>query len=210
MKRIFYLVIIIGLPILIFFQYDRYRRFHPPQDYAFPLNDSIDVHYHDPEMVLKYYETAEQCATYARYCWREARVDVLRHDPYDPEHGDLVRRYQQMTSLARFLEGKLLASARLKAQGFSPADIREWEQQGISPTLFRVLQQTGPYPFIQVGEEGSAVMAIQRLLKARGRPLQVDGIFDQETQSAIIQAQEGLGLEVNGVVDRSMLEALTQ
>ncbi|GAB4408986.1 MAG: hypothetical protein OHK0039_12430 [Bacteroidia bacterium] len=71
MKRLFYLTVIIVLPILAFFQFDKYRRFHPPSEYSYAPHKGIDLQYHDPEVLLRYYQLATEADTYARHIWYE-------------------------------------------------------------------------------------------------------------------------------------------
>jgi len=209
MKRIFYLIVIISLPILLWFQYDRYRRFNPPTDYRLELNPGIDVNYYDPEVVLQYYKYAHESETYARYCWKKHKVDVLAPQLNNPEEQEMARIYNQIKSTASFIEQKLLASANMKSQGYSNEDIRSWETTGLSPENFMIVQILGePEGVIRMGEEGDGVWKLQRLFHEKGYDIRVDGVFDQETLIALNQFQETRNMKVTQGVDREVLEVL--
>ncbi len=209
MKKIFYLIIIISLPILLWFQYDRYRRFNPPSDYRIELNPGIDANYHDPEVVLKYYQYVLECETYARYCWKKYKVDVLAPELSDPEEKKMAMTYNQIKTTASFLKQKLLASANMKVQGYSNDDIRAWEATGLSPKDFSIFQILGKSEgVIRIGEEGDGVWKLQRLFNEKGYNISVDGVFDRETLTALNQFQETHNMKVTQGVDREVLERL--
>ena len=205
MKRLFYLICILGIPLLLFFQYDRYRRFHPPTDYTYTVNDSIDVAYHDPGVVSQYYESALECATFARYCWRKHKVDVRTPDWEDPEARKLARSYNQKVAQTRYWEQKLIRSAQWKAQGWETKDIQWMEKQGIDPLTYQAHQLLAPQGYLQAGDEGLGVLELQKLLLKVGRELKVDGIFDQETLREVQTFQQSNNLIVNGIVDKEMV-----
>jgi N-acetylmuramoyl-L-alanine amidase len=67
----------------------------------------------------------------------------------------------------------------------------------------------GNFPVLQIGMRGTAVVGLQQRLKARGLYLgAIDGIFGQETQSAVVLAQQNFGLIPNGIVDFSTWDVL--
>ncbi|MDR8389872.1 peptidoglycan-binding protein [Aliifodinibius sp. S!AR15-10] len=64
---------------------------------------------------------------------------------------------------------------------------------------------------LKIGDKGPQVMHLQSALKALGIGLPkygVDGIFGPETQQAVKQAQQKLGLQPNGIVDGILLNKL--
>jgi peptidoglycan hydrolase-like protein with peptidoglycan-binding domain len=64
---------------------------------------------------------------------------------------------------------------------------------------------------LKIGDKGPQVMHLQSALKAAGMDLPkygVDGIFGSETQQAVKQAQQKLGLQPNGIVDGILLNKL--
>lgn len=65
------------------------------------------------------------------------------------------------------------------------------------------------YGLIQVDDEGPDVVKIQLLLKEQGYyTKEVNGQFDQHTETAVKRFQEEKGLEINGVVGPKMLHQL--
>jgi Putative peptidoglycan binding domain len=210
MKRLFYLVTIISLPLIVFFEYDRYRRFHPPSEYGWPVHADIDPDYHDPEAVKRYIELGEGAASYARYIWKKQGIDVKRENPSDPEAKAYADTYRRYLASARHLEQKLLQSADLKKRGFSNEQIRRIEQEGISPETLQIKELTENKVLSVIGDEGPLVFEIQTLLKKRGLNLPVDGIFRDETDRAIRLFQQEQSLYPSGKMDERTFRRLLQ
>lgn len=208
MKRLFYLIVIIVLPILLFFQWKKYRRFNPPMEYSYPVNDSIDANYHDPGLVLTYYQAAEATGSYARYCWRKERIDVRYPNLDNPKEATAARTYQQHVATTQSLERKLLQSAKWKAQGMSNKEIQVMEGTGMNPTQLSYANILGDTGVVRLGAEGAGVWHIQRLLIQKGFEIRLDGIFDQETLAALNAFQLQDSLRQTYGVDQNVLQAL--
>ena len=205
MKRLFYLVMIITLPLIAFFQFDRYRRFHPPTDYEYPLNSGIDATYHDPTLVLKYHTTAHQIGTYAKHCWRKWKLDVHSVNPTDPRYAEQLMTYQQYLATTQQLEGRLLQSASWKAEGYSNAEIQQLEE-GKTLTTEQFVESLINNPILaKVGDRGPLVYEIQRALRKRSYDLPWDGIYRSETERDVRNFQEKQQLFPSGVVDKQTL-----
>ena len=67
MKRLFYLICIICLPLILWFQWDKYQRFHPPLEYQYEASGQADLQYHDQEVVAQYQKLILQIGPDARF-----------------------------------------------------------------------------------------------------------------------------------------------
>lgn len=57
------------------------------------------------------------------------------------------------------------------------------------------------FEVVEYGSTGNAVKALQALLNCHGQHLEVDGIFGQLTQTALIIYQDQKSLPSNGIAD---------
>lgn len=207
MKKLAWILVIILLLVIAFFLFRNYQRFHPGTDYDYQISSEIDTQYHDPRVVLDYYETAHQVGTFARSVWRSEGIDVRFPDAKDFEETEAARRYEQLLATAQFLENQLESSQLLKVQGFSNADIKELEATGLAPEQLTLYRQTGPLP-LKKGDQGAGVIQVQKLLVDQGFTLPVDGIFVDQTETALRQFQAQNGLVPTGMADAFTLQKL--
>ena len=57
-----------------------------------------------------------------------------------------------------------------------------------------------PFPIVRRGSRIFPVRPLQQLLRARGHPVQVDGIFGPQTEAAVEAFQREVGIGVDGIV----------
>ncbi|MDX1906738.1 MAG: peptidoglycan-binding domain-containing protein [Bacteroidia bacterium] len=209
MKRLFYLVIIVFLPILAFFQYDAYVRQHPPGDYVYPIAAGIDTAYHDPEVIFQYYTAAYQARSIARHCWKHYKVDVMATSPLDPDEKPCFDLYHAALARAKTCEFRLLRSATLKQEGLSNEDIRQIELSGLTPAAYRLQLLAQNTILAQEGDVNTLVLEIQRLLNQQGFQIKTDGTFRDETREALKSFQLQRGLIPSGKLDSQTLRYIT-
>ncbi len=207
MKRLALLILSITLPILTYFQYQKYRRFNPPVNYEYPLSDSIDTNYHDPVTLQQYYQNVYEIGSFARSQWHHQGTDVRFPEDDDPEAKQASQYYQQLLSTTAQLEDQLIASQRLKDAGFDNQAIARIEQEGWSPQNYRLAQQQSLIG-LKKGSKGSDVWNLQKLLVNKGYDIPVDGIFNEVTENAVKDLQQQNGNYPSGIVDEGLLRAM--
>ena len=207
MKRLALLILIITLPILTYFQYQKYRRFHPPVNYDYSPSDSIDAHYHDPVVLQQYYHNVYEIGDFARRQWRNQRTDVRFPDDDNPEERKASQYYRQLLGTTALLEDRLIASQKLKDQGFDNQAIARLEQEGWSPQNYQLAQHQS-IEGLKAGDQGSSVWALQKLLVNKGYEIPVDGIFSRATEEAVKDLQQTTGHYPSGTVDELLLRAM--
>lgn len=200
MKRLFYLIVIIGLPVIAYFQFENYRALHPPEDYTLTPNPEIDASYHDPQVVLNYYTLLQEAKSFAGSCWENDRFNVKTTDPVDPDHQELMARYHQYLATAQHLEQKLIQSAKWKKEGFSNENIQKMETQD---PMTRMLERwkENSIEVATKGEKNELVFKVQEKLNTLGITMPIDGVFDTETETGIITFQNQKSLFPSGKID---------
>jgi peptidoglycan hydrolase-like protein with peptidoglycan-binding domain len=110
---------------------------------------------------------------------------------YGPLTKQAVLRYQRAKGLAA--DGVVGTSTKSALQGQRKQAVEE-----------------PPHPIWQIGDRDSKVSEIQKILADSGYPSSTNGIFDQETQEAVRLFQQAKGLQVDGIVGKKTLTALSE
>ena len=207
MKKLAYLIIILALPIIVFFQYKSYTRFNPPFNLTLTPSDSLDATYYDPLVLQEYHELLHKIPAFARSKWANEGIDVRFPDNGDEESIEAAAHYNQLLSGLKLLETKLKSSFKLKQQGFDNAAINEMELKGISPQTYKI-QHTKELIGQRKGEKNSAVWELQKHLLKKGYDIPKDGIFDIETENALKDFQSKNDLYPSGIVEESVIPFL--
>lgn len=206
MKKIFYLIIIITLPLIAFFQYKDYMRFRPEAGYDFELKQNVDVNYYDQNLVQEYFRNAVEIGAVARRSWYNSEIDV-RFPGESIEAQNAAALYNQLISRNRYIEAKLLESAKYKSDGYTDAQVRDMEM-GIDPGKRRLMDQKQNYIGITTGINGVYAWTVQKKLADKGYELPLDGVFLVESDNALKAFQGDNGLFPSGIVDEETFEKL--
>lgn len=206
MKKLAYLIIIISLPLLIFFQYRSYVRFNPPTSFGFIPSDSIDTDYHDQTLLKTYYQLVYEIPAFARSQWSNKGVDV-RYPSEDIDEIEAASYYNQQLALVNLIEAKLKKSFLLKQQGFGNTAIQSLEKEGLSINEYQLLN-TEYLVGIQKGDRNSGVWELQKHLLKLGYDIPKDGIFDVKTEDAVKDLQRKNDQFPSGIVDKKILPLL--
>jgi peptidoglycan hydrolase-like protein with peptidoglycan-binding domain len=118
----------------------------------------------------------------------------------------------------KYYEGQLLLSARLKKEGVNNADVKSYQDDGITKgeklnqdrkerlfALFGNVSNT-----VKLGDNGPLVFEIQKLLKSKGQDVIVDGVFKEMTAKAILTFEQEQKLYPDGKLDVFTFEKLLE
>ena len=209
MKRLIPLLLIAILVVWLIVLYLGKDRFTPPSDYDYPANDSIDVAYHDPVLVQQYYENVYKIGAFARGVWLHQEIDVRFPEVGHMESEKAAKAYSQMWATTKQIEQQLIASADYKSNGFSNAEIRRIEHEGVTPTTIKLERQIGTL-MLKKGDESPGVLFLQQKLTAKGYEMPVDGRFGAETEAGVMAFQQASGLIPSGVAGPETLKLIIQ
>lgn len=207
MKRLLLIVLIITLPLIAFFQYKNYRRFHPPVNYEFAISEEVDATYHDQSYLDEYYTKAIEIGAFARIQWRNKGFDVRFPDENIQEEVNASRYYNQLLARVNFLQSRLIASKQMKAEGLSNEDVKLIES-GADRSELPYLQDKSGIIQIAFGDQSSSVWKVQQQLISKGYEHQLDGLFGIDTQNAITTFQQDNQLYPSGLMDEETFELL--
>ncbi|GAB4124631.1 MAG: hypothetical protein OHK0045_02110 [Raineya sp.] len=207
MKRLIVLFFILSTGLLVYFQYVKYRKFSFPNSYDYVMNTKdIDINYHDQAAVSEYFDKATRLGNFAREQWYNYEIDVLSPEN-TPQAQNAAQSYQQMLARIKFLEAKLIASQKLKAQGFDNFAIKTIEEKQISPENFKLHTLINGKTF-KKGDRDKAIWEIQKLINTKGFKIQIDGFFSDETEQTVKTIQEQSKVYPSGIIDEEFVKLL--
>ncbi len=209
MKRILILLAVVCLVIIAVFQYMRYRKFNMPNSYDYKVAENLDANYHNKSYLADYYTTAYQVGSIAREMWFNHGIDVMVADKSDTQSINATMAYQQLISKAKFLEGKLKESRRLKDLGLDNEDIKFIEDNGLSEKNYKIYKLIGGKA-LRNGDVSEAVWELQGLLVKVGYQIPVDGNFSDQTEGAVKEFQKAKNQFPSGIADMKTVKLLMQ
>ncbi|MEL7145141.1 MAG: peptidoglycan-binding domain-containing protein [Bacteroidota bacterium] len=208
MKKLFYIIVIIGIPVIIFFQFQNWRKFSPPNQYDYQLSDKIDIDYFDPDAVKTYYQNAQEIGSFARATWHTYGIDVRNFDQTDEQSVSKAAYYNLLVSQTKQLEKQLEMSQSYKSDGYSNAEIRQIITTGIKPEDLKRQQKMQQLFDLQFGDLSQEVYILQKILSEKGYTTPVDGNFRSSTRETLQQFQTDNNLAPTGRTDKQTLESL--
>lgn len=207
MKKVLIGVVIVTLPLIAFFQFQNWRRFHPAEAYEYAVSDAIDVHYHHAGEVQEYFTLAVEIGSFARQKWSNEGIDVRFPAEGDIAATNAAAHYNQMMSRVQYLEQKLVKSAELKKKGYDNASIVVIEE-GLQPEKVKFEKHRAAISSLKIGDRSEHVFQLQKRLIALGYPHPLDGVFGTETQAALTSYQEAQSVFPSGEMNETCFELL--
>ena len=207
MKRLIFIVLIIGVGSYIAVQYLKDRRFNPPSAYDYPISSEIDKDFYDPTVVQQYYKLAYDVGSYARSLWFNDGIDVRMMDRENYEATQAIDYWNTLKSTVDQLGAQLEYSKSLRDQGYTKAEVKAMMELNLSPEDIE-LEKHSYLVGLSVGQSGARVWELQKMLNAQGDSIPVDGIFNVVTRQRLLEFQRQHELYPSGVVDEKTLKAL--
>ncbi len=207
MKKLLLIILIVTLPLIAFFQYKNYRRFHPPVNYEYVISNTIDANYHNQALLDEYYSKAVEIGSFARIQWRNHGIDVRFPDENQPEAMNASAYYNQLRARANYLGNLLSNSLKLKNDGLSNQEIQMIES-GLSKKQLTWVNEKNDLIQIAFGDQSRFVWKVQSQLISKGYNHTLDGLFGIDTQNAITNFQQDNQLYPSGSLDDETFEIL--
>ena len=208
MKKLLAILIIIAIPIILFFQYSNWKRFNPPSEYLYEISDEIDISYHDAALVQEYFGNAVEIGRYAKQKYASSKVDVLHPDESDAEAMNASKYYHQLVARTKYLEALLIQSAEHKKEDRTNHEIKHLETTGLMPEQLDKEKERENYVGLAFGSRNKYVWNVQKHLSAKGFEVPIDGLFGVETRAQTSAFQEANGIYPSGQIDDETYDLL--
>ena len=206
MKKLLFLILIITLPVIAYFEYVSWKRFHPATDYVYSISNEIDVNYYDHSLVQEYYENTMEIGRFARQKHFNEDIDVQFPDDQNIEAINASKYYNRLLARTKYLEGLLKESAKLKKGGLSNEEVKTVETLGFSIEGLRVYQDGKNFLGLKIGAKSKYVWDIQKKLTSKGYEVPIDGVFGIESQ--LMAFQRANNLYPSGETDQDTFDQL--
>ena len=217
MKKILIAILVLILLIFAYSQYKEYKRFHPNNS-DYKANEKADLDYHDQSMVYNYHDAIEALNSFVSMQWSANGIDVKFPENDDRESQSAIREYGKKLAKVKYYEAKLKQSKRLKEEGFSNDDVKNYEVEGLTlenhnnnlkaKVIKEMFSRNVSKNGLQIGNTGALVFEIQKRLVSKGYNIEVDGVFHLETFEAIKAFEEKNNLFADGILDELTLNRL--
>ena len=215
MKEIIIFLLVIIAIIIGYGQYNQYQRFSL-ENYEYKAKKGIDLAYHDNTFLLDYYEAVEDLNNCVITQWSANGIDVRTPESDDEETQAAAKMYTKKLANVKLYENQLIASTKLKSKGMTNQDVRSFEKDGVTMEdkireehnanlidMFGDVSNT-----VKLGDNGPFVYEIQKMLKAKGYDVPVDGVFKDLTSEALQDFETKNKLYPDGKLDVFTLEKL--
>lgn len=207
MKKLLLVIVIVTFPLLTYFQYQNYRRFHPPVNYEYAASDSIDIHYYDAMLVEEYFFKVVELSAYARQKWSNEGVDVRFPDQNSLSELNISAYYNQILSRIKIIEAQLIFSTKLKNMGMSNDQVKSVEA-GIPIRIVMLGDKKSELIDLKIGDIGEGVWLLQKQLVSKSDGHTIDGVFGKTTQEVLKAYQNSNNLFPSGTVNASTFDLL--
>ncbi|WP_298950279.1 peptidoglycan-binding domain-containing protein [uncultured Nonlabens sp.] len=213
------IIIFLLLCILGFISYDFYKdwsRFHSPE-YHYKTEVTVDKDYHDPSVVMMYYDAITDLNSFIKLQWTANDIDVRLPEDDDLETTLAVEKYAQKLARVTYLEQKLAQSASYKSNGWNNQQIIDFENNHSSPEEIKAIEQKNLMKQLysnhwedsqRIGSKNALVFEIQKNLIARGYDMALDGVFAKDTTEALAHFESKNNLFPDGKIDVLTFEVL--
>ena len=217
MKGIIIFLLVFIASILGYNQYQKYQRFHP-KTVNYVSKDSIDNSYHDPKVVMSYYETIEVLNGFVISQWSANQIDVRNPKKDNVATQFAIREYQRKLGEVKYYEAILQQSTIYKAKGLSNEEIQALEKNELTEQALYEHQQKKEFytlfekalfkKSLKIGDQGPWVYELQKNLIKEGYAIAIDGKFRIETHNALKKFESKNQLYADGILDVLTLKKL--
>ncbi|RNC88080.1 MAG: peptidoglycan-binding protein [Winogradskyella sp.] len=217
MKKLLIFILVVILLLFAYNKYDDYKRYHP-ESTNYNISEAIDINYHNQELLFKYYEAVESLNSYRTMQWSANSIDAVHPEDEDEQTKVVVNEYAKKLAKVKFYEAKLKASKDFKDKGLNNEDIKHLEHTNTTIEAYKKEKQHNtfktkmldnfPSLTIRIGQKSAYIYEVQKLLKAQGYEMPIDGVFRNITSDALKDFEAKNNLFPDGLLDRMDLEAL--
>ena len=215
-KLIFVSLILLIVGLWGYNKYSHHKKYENISRFDYLPKDSLDYSYFDQGTLATYLDNCDRLTDMAKTLWLKNGVDVTTTKTGFGEIQSKIDHYNSMLKYTKLLEEKLSESKDLKDQGLNNDIIETILDKGITiGAVENEKDKLDGYEFLK-GKNVSAhspsneIWEMQKLLNANDYNININGVFDASTDSALLDFQKANNLYPSHVCDDITLKKLAE
>ena len=215
-KFIFLSLLLLIVGLLGYHRYSQYKKYENISRFDYLPKDSLDYSFYDQGTLATYLDNCDRLTDMAKALWLKNGVDVTTTKTGFGETQSKIDRYNSLLKYTKLLEAKLSESKDLKDQGLNNDIIETILDKGITiGAVENEKDKMDGYEFLK-GKNVSAhspsneIWEMQKLLNANDYNININGVFDASTDSALLDFQKANNLYPSHVCDDITLKKLAE
>jgi hypothetical protein len=216
LKFIFAALLLLVICAWGYHRYSQHKKYEDISRFDYLPKDSIDYSYYDHAALATYFDNCQKLTDEAKALWLNKGVDIYIARTGFGETQSQINRYHALLKYTKVLEAKLAESKDLKDQGLGNDVIEAILDKGITiGAVENEKDKMAGYDFLK-GRNVSAhsspgeIWEMQKLLNANDYNININGIFDASTDSALLDFQKGNNLYPSHICDDMTLKKLAE
>ncbi len=215
-KIIFTVLILLLIGTWTYHRYTQHERYENISRFDYLPKDSIDYSYYDQPALRIYLDNCTKLTDLAKTLWLKNGVDIYTARTGYGEIQSKINRYNSLLRYTKMIEVRLSESKDLKDQGLANDVIEVILDKGITVgAVENERDKMAAYEFLK-GKNVSArspqneIWEMQKLLNANDYNINITGIYDAATDSALLDFQKSNNLFASHVCDDVTLKKLAE
>jgi hypothetical protein len=215
-KLIFALLLLVIIGSWGYHRYTVHKRYENISRFDYLPKDSIDYSYYDQATLTTYLDNCTKLTDLAKTLWLKNGVDIYTAKTGYGEIQSRINRYNSLLKYTKNLEAKLSESKDLKDQGLGNDVIEAILDKGITiGAVENERDKMAGCEFLK-GRNVSAhspkneIWEMQKLLNANDYNININGIFDASTDSALLDFQKSNNIYPSHICDDITLKKLAE
>jgi hypothetical protein len=211
------------IALIIFFvgfvgwhRYAVHKKYENISRFDYLPKDSIDYGYYDQNVLNTYFANCAKLTDMAKAAWLRGGIDIRTAKTGYGEVQSEINRYNDLLKYTKILEARLAESKDLKDQSLGNDVIEMIQDRGITiGAAENEKDKIAAYDFLK-GKNISArspaneIWEMQKLLNANDYNINITGVFNAATDSALLDFQKANNLYPSHVCDDMTLKKLAE
>ena len=215
-KLIFSLLILVVIGSWGYHRYTMHKRYENISRFDYLPKDSIDYSYYDQTTLTTYLDNCTKLTDLAKTLWLKNGIDIYTAKTGYGEIQSKINRYNSLLKYTKNLEAKLSESKDLKDQGLGNDVIEAILDKGITVgAVENERDKMAGCEFLKgknvsVHSPKNEIWEMQKLLNANDYNININGVFDASTDSALLDFQKSNNIYPSHICDDITLKKLAE